>query len=107
MSKDWADIVKTKLDSFTKRKREISIALNDLKMELGSNIPMDAIIADNEELVWKINIRNQRFFITEEEIAKKQTIVTTDSYGGIVDTGEKVNVKEALQNIIIEKIKSF
>lgn len=110
MNKEWTGIVKTKLDSFNKRKSEISIALNGLKTELEAKyntIRMKDDIADEEKLIWKINIGGQQFFISEEEIAKKQVIETIDEYNVLIDSGERRSVKETLQDMIIEKIRSF
>lgn len=107
--KDWTDILMEKLDSYNARKSEINTALNDLKLELElkhRTVYMQFEMVDKEKLVWKIGISNQQFLITEEEIAKKQIIEGANDYGDIIDTGQRISVKESLKIIIIEKIKS-
>ena len=38
---------------------------------------------------------------------QKQIIEGIDDHGITIDTGQRISVKEALQNLIIEKLKSF
>jgi hypothetical protein len=108
MNKEWAEIVKEKLDSFVQRETEIETTLNELITDLESKkIFMRYGIKDEESLVWEIKINNQRFFISEDEVSKKQIIEGIDDHGITIDTGQRISVKEALQNLIIEKLKSF
>ena len=71
MNKEWAEIVKEKLDSFVQRETEIETTLNELITDLESKkIFMRYGIKDEESVVWEIKINNQRFFISEDEVSK-------------------------------------
>lgn len=108
MNKEWVDAIKDKIDSFNQRIGEINTTLRELKTELESkynNIRMVFELNDMEYLEWEIRINNQIFYITEEEIAEEQIVEELDEHGNIIDSGLRKNVKQALQSIILKKLK--
>lgn len=109
MSKDWTNIVKEKMDSFRVRKKEIEDCLKNLKEELSQKqdyIKMTNKLVDDQKLIWEITVGDQKFNITEKEIAENQ-IITTNNYGESIEAGEKKKVKKVLENLIINKLNSF
>jgi hypothetical protein len=109
MSK-WADEVKRKIDSFNSRMKEIDDPLKKLIEELKSqpyNLYAKCVLEDKQNLVWIVAIGTQTFTISEEEISAKQVIEDIDENNNEVDSGKRRTVKEALEDLIIEKLKSF
>lgn len=107
---EWADEVKRKIDSFDSRKKEIEDCLKALLEELNRppyNLNAKCELKDKQNLIWEMKIRTQTFTISEAEISDRQVVVEVDKSGDLVDTGQRKSVKEALQGLIIEKLKSF
>jgi len=107
---EWADEVKRKIDLFNSRRGEIDDCLEALIGELKSppyNLHADCNLVNKQDLIWEVKIGAQTFTISEKEISERQVVVEADEFGDIVNTGERKSVKEALQGLIIEKLKSF
>ena len=110
MKKEWADYIIEKLELYNSRKKEIETTLGNLLNALKTspyNIGCRHRLIDEQNLIWRVELGKQIFDISEEEMAKEQTLMTANDYGDIIETGEKLDTKQALQNIILEKLKSF
>ena len=58
-------------------------------------------------MIWEISIENQSFRISEEEISEEQIVTDINEDMNIFETGEVLDVKVALQNLILKKLRSF
>ena len=112
MGKAWAEEVKEILDSFDKRRDEITKTLNALQGELKttySNIVVRAALVDKQKLIWRVKVADFLFDISEEEVREyeEQTLEDVDENNNQVISKTKIELKEAVQNIIIDKLRAF
>nr|PZN06586.1 MAG: hypothetical protein DIU64_13695 [Caldicoprobacter oshimai] len=105
---EWADEVKRKIDSFNSRREEIDDALKALLEELKNppyNLLVKCELIDKQNLIWSVKIGPQTFTISGQEISATQTNFEVDGFGNLVT--KRKNLKEVLQSLILEKLKSF
>jgi len=112
MDKEWLDSVKAKIDSFDARRIEISTALssllNGLKVSPYNMNNVGSTLTDQQNLVWTVIIGNHKFMLSENEVSEYQQIKEYDGYGGmIIKEDEKREISDALQELILKKLKSF
>lgn len=109
MNKEWADEIKEKLEFFDKKRTEIEKALSELYKELrkvlGYNVSIDFQQLNKQQLIWRVKLADFIFDISEKDITEQQTLHkdVDENFNPIV--GEtKIELKEALQNIILQKL---
>lgn len=110
MEKNWLDKVKEKLEAYNSRRKEIDDLLGSIVFYLKNapyNIKAEKKLIDEQNLIWEVTVGAQTFTIAEKEIAERQIVTTRNEYGEIIETGEKRSVKEVLEDLILEKLKSF